>query len=75
MKYGNLLLFAAGAAAGAGAVWLVTSGKGKKAAVAIAGKGLELKERVAVMAERAKEAADDVLAEAKYINEQKAGTN
>ncbi|MDR1508055.1 MAG: DUF6110 family protein [Synergistaceae bacterium] len=75
MKYGNLLLFAAGAAVGAGAVWLVTSGKGRKSAVAIISKGLELKERVACMAERAKETADDVVAEAKYINEQKAEAN
>ncbi|MDR1137979.1 MAG: DUF6110 family protein [Synergistaceae bacterium] len=73
MKYGNLILFAAGAAVGAGAVWLVTSGNGKKSAVAIVSKGMELKERVAGMAERVKEAADDVVAEAKYINEQKAG--
>jgi hypothetical protein len=75
MKYGNLLLFAAGAAVGAGAVWLVTSGKGRQSAVAIVSKGLELKERVAGMAERAKETADDVLAEAKYINEQKTAAN
>lgn len=75
MKYGNLLLFAAGAAVGAGAVWLVTSGKGRRSAVAIISKGLELKERVAGMAERVKETADDVVAEAKYINEQKAEAN
>jgi hypothetical protein len=72
MKYGNLLLFAAGAVVGAGAAWLVTSGKGRKSAVAVISKGLELKERIASVAERAKETADDVIAEAKYINEQKA---
>jgi hypothetical protein len=75
MNYERVFYFAAGVAVGVGVVCFVRSKAGKKVAVAIASKGLELKNCVASMAERAKEAADDVIAEAKYVNEQKAKTN
>ena len=75
MKYERALLFAAGVVVGAGAVCFIRSGAGKKAAVAVVSKGLELKNCVAAMAERAKEAAEDVLAEAKYVSEQKTNVN
>ena len=65
-------IFAAGVALGIGATCFVTSGMGRKAAVAVAEKGLALKDRVAGAAERAKEAASDVMAEARYAREQKA---
>jgi hypothetical protein len=72
MKYEKALLFAAGAVFGIGTACFVKSRTGKKVAVAIAGKGLELKDCVAGMAERVKETVDDVMAEARCINEQKA---
>jgi hypothetical protein len=59
------LYFAAGIVVGAGAYALVQSGAAKKAAVAVVSKGLDLQEKVAAMAERAKESAQDVVAEAK----------
>ena len=65
-------LFAAGFIVGAGVVCFAKSEKGRNAAVAIASKGLELKERVSGLTERFKESVDDVMAEAKYVNEQKA---
>ncbi|MDR2523862.1 MAG: hypothetical protein LBC93_09215 [Synergistaceae bacterium] len=71
MNYEKAFFFTAGVIAGVGAACFVRSEKGRKTAVAIASKGLELKERVAGMAERLKETVDDVMAEAKYINEQK----
>ena len=72
MNYEKAFFFTAGLIAGVGAVCFVKSGKARKAAVAVASKGLELQERVAGMAERLKETVDDVMAEAKYVNEQKA---
>jgi hypothetical protein len=71
MNYEKAFFFTAGLIVGVGAACFVSSGKGRKAAVAIASKGLELKERAAGMAERFKETVDDVMAEAKYVNEQK----
>jgi hypothetical protein len=75
MKYEKALLFAAGVAVGVGAVCFVRSKAGKKAAVAIVSKGLELKDRVAAAAERVKETVGDVVAEAKYVNGQKTDVN
>jgi hypothetical protein len=72
MNYEKAFFFAVGVAVGAGAVCFVRSKAGKKVAVAIASKGLELKDCVTSMAERVKETVDDVMAEAKYVNEQKA---
>jgi hypothetical protein len=72
LNYEKALFFAAGIGVGIGVTCFVKSKAGKKTAVAIASKGLELKDRVVSMAERAKEAVDDVIAEAKYVNEQKA---
>ena len=71
MNYEKAFFFTAGVIAGVGAACFVRSEKGKKTAVAIASKGLELKERVAGMAERLKETVDDVMAEAKYITNRK----
>lgn len=64
-------IFAAGLALGIGATCFVKSGMGRKAAVAVAEKGLALKDRVATVAERAKETASDIMAEARYAREQK----
>jgi hypothetical protein len=75
MKYEKTLLFAAGFIAGAGLVCFAKSRAGKKIAVALVGKGMELRDCVASVTERAKETIDDVVAEAKYANEQKAKTN
>jgi hypothetical protein len=75
MNYGKAFFFAAGVVVGAGVVCFVKSKAGKKAAVAIASKGLELKDCVVSATERLKEAVDDVVAEAKYVNEQKAQAN
>ncbi|MDR1977569.1 MAG: DUF6110 family protein [Synergistaceae bacterium] len=75
LNYERALFFTAGVVVGVGVVCFVKSKAGKKVAVAIASKGLELKDRVVSMTERAKEAVDDVMAEAKYVNEQKAQAN
>ena len=69
MKFSHLLIFGAGVALGAGAVCAVQSKMGKKFAVAVVGKGLELKERLAYMADRMKESVEDIVAEARYVNE------
>ncbi|MDR3280007.1 MAG: DUF6110 family protein [Synergistaceae bacterium] len=65
------LFFLAGVAAGAGAVCFVKSAAGRKTAVAIAAKGLELKNCVAKAVERTKETASDIAAEAKHSLESK----
>ncbi|MDR1966897.1 MAG: hypothetical protein LBQ36_09315 [Synergistaceae bacterium] len=75
MRYERALLFLAGFAAGAGLVAFAGSPCGRKAAVAVASKGLELRDRAAALAERAKESLDDVVAEAKYVNEKKGGSD
>ncbi|MDR1875138.1 MAG: YtxH domain-containing protein [Synergistaceae bacterium] len=75
MKNEKVLLFAAGLAVGAGIACFTKSQAGKKLAVSVVGKGMELKDCVASMAERVKETVDDVVAEAKYANEQKVKTN
>lgn len=64
-------IFAAGVAVGVGAVCFVKSNAGRKVAVALACKGLELKECVAAASERAKETVDDVIAEARHVKEEK----
>ena len=75
MNYEKTLLFAAGFVVGVGAVCFVRSAAGKKTAVAIAAKGMKLKECGAGTAERVKESFEDIVAEAKYVNEQTAETN
>jgi hypothetical protein len=75
LNYERALFFAAGVVVGVGAVCFVKSKAGKKTAVAIASKGLELKDCVASMTERVKETVEDVMAEAKYANEQKVQAN
>ena len=69
MKFTRFLIFGAGMALGVGAVCAVKSRRGKKLAVALASKGLELKERLACMADRMKESVEDIVAEARYVNE------
>jgi len=61
----KLFLFAAGVVVGAGAYALIQNGTAKKAAVAVMSKGLDLQEKVAEMAARARENAEDIVAEAK----------
>ena len=70
MKYERAIFFGAGILAGMGAVCFAKSKLGRKAAVAVVSKGLQLKECVAELAERTKETVDDVIAEAKNVNEQ-----
>lgn len=71
MRYERAIIFAAGLVLGAGAYALIQSSTGRKAAVAVLSKGLELKEKVETMTERAKESLEDVVAEASFYNEQK----
>jgi|Go1ome_4_1110791.scaffolds.fasta_scaffold21671_2 hypothetical protein len=66
------LFFAAGVVVGAGAYALIQSGAAKKAAVTVVGKGMELQEKVAAMAERVHESAEDIVAEAKAAKATKA---
>jgi hypothetical protein len=70
MKYERAIFFGAGILVGAGAVCFARSKLGRKAAVAVMSKGLQLRESVAGFAERTKETFDDVIAEAKSVNEQ-----
>lgn len=57
--------FAAGVVVGAGAVCFIKSGLGHKAAVAVAERGMALKDCIAGAAERVKESAEDIAAEAR----------
>lgn len=63
------LIFGAGIALGVAAVCAVKSRTGKRMAVALTSKGLELKDRLACMADRMKESVEDIVAEARYANE------
>lgn len=67
MKEGceRCLFFAAGVLVGAWAFALVKNGAAKKAAVKALAKGMQLQEKVAASAEAAKEAASDMIAEAR----------
>ena len=69
MKFADVLLFGAGVALGVGATYAVKSWRGKKLAVALASKGLELKDRLACVADRMKESVEVFVAEARYANE------
>ncbi len=69
MKFTSFLIFGAGVALGVGATCAVKSRRGRKLAVALASKGLELKDRLACMADRMKESVEDIVAEARYVNE------
>ncbi|MDR0653563.1 MAG: DUF6110 family protein [Synergistaceae bacterium] len=71
MKYEKAILFGAGLLAGVGVACFAKSKLGRKAAVAVVSKGLQLKECVTDIAERTKETVDDVIAEAKNVNEQR----
>lgn len=66
----RVVWFSLGALAGAAALHLAQSGKAKKAAVALAAKGMELKDRISVALERGKESFEDTLAEARYMADQ-----
>ena len=68
----KMWMFIAGVAVGAGAVCFMKSEMGHKAAVAVAEKGMALRDRVLEATERAREAASDIVAEARYSMEQKA---
>lgn len=70
MRYTRLFIFGLGVAVGVGAVYAVKSKTSKKRAVALASKGLELKDRLACMADNVKESVEDIMAEARYVNEQ-----
>jgi hypothetical protein len=70
MKYERAILFGAGILAGMGVACFAKSKLGRKTAVAVANKGLQLRECVAGIVERTKETVDDVIAEAKNVNEQ-----
>jgi hypothetical protein len=70
MKYEKAIFFGVGILAGMGALCFAKSKLGRKAAVAVVSKGLQLRECAAEIAERAKETVDDVIAEAKNANEQ-----
>ena len=61
------LLIAGGVFLGVGAYALVKSGAAKKAAVKALAKGIELQEKAACAAEKAKEAVSDTIAEAKAV--------
>lgn len=63
------LIFGAGVALGVAATCAVKSRTGKKLAVALTSKGLELKDKLACMADRMKESVEDIVAEARYVNE------
>ncbi len=69
----NCLLVAAGVALGIGAYALVKSGSSRRAAVRALAKGIELQEKVAGAAERAKEAVSDTVAEAKAVADERKG--
>jgi hypothetical protein len=75
MNYEKAFYILVGVAVGAAGACFLKSGAGRKTAVALASKGLELKERVASAAERAKETASDIVAEARFANEKKAKEN
>ena len=69
MKFTSFLIFGVGVALGVGASCAVKSRKGRTLAIALASKGLELKDRLACMADRMKESVEDIVAEARYANE------
>jgi hypothetical protein len=69
MKYERAIFLGAGILVGMGAVCFAKSKLGRKAAVAVVSKGLQLRECVGGIAERTKETVDDVIAEAKNVNE------
>lgn len=71
MNYQKACYFLAGAIVGIGVATAVRSGAFKKACVGLVAKGMELKESAAVAMERAKEGVEDVVAEAKHLNERK----
>ncbi len=64
--------FGLGIVAGVAAVSLVKNPAFKKACASVVGKGLQLKDEAAAFAEAVKEDAQDIVAEAKYNNQQKA---
>ena len=63
------LIFGAGGALGVGATCAMKSRRGRNLAVALASKGLELKDRLTCMADRMKESVEDIVAEARYAHE------
>jgi hypothetical protein len=60
-------VFAAGALFGVGLAVAFKTGKAQKACVKVLAKGMELKECAAELIEEAKEAAEDIVAEAEQV--------
>ena len=71
MRCERACFFLAGAIVGIGVAAAVQKGLFRKACVGLVAKGMELKDSAAVAMERAKEGVEDVVAEAKYVNQQK----
>ena len=71
MKYEKACFFLAGAVVGIGVAAAVQKGLFRKACVGLVAKGMELKDSASVAMERAKENVEDVVAEAKHLNQQK----
>ena len=72
MAFNNkCVAFSVGVVAGAAIVSIVKTPAFKKACAAVVGKGLQLKDDAAAFAESIKEDAQDIIAEAKYNNEEK----
>lgn len=63
--------FGIGVVAGIAVVKIIKAPAFKKACAAVVGKGLQLKDDAAAFAESVKEDAQDIVAEAKYNNEEK----
>lgn len=59
------LLVAAGVALGIGAYLMLKNGSAKRAAVKVLARGIELQDKAAELAEKAKESVSDAVAEAK----------
>jgi hypothetical protein len=70
MKYEKAIFLGAGVLFGVSAACFAKSKLGRKAAVAVVSKGLQLRECVAGLACRTTETVCDVIAEAKNVNEQ-----
>jgi hypothetical protein len=68
MNWRNIGLFAVTFALGGAAYAAVTSGSGRRSAVALVSKGIKLKDCVASSLESAKESLEDIVAEAREQN-------
>ena len=71
MKNERAIIFSAGILLGIGTVSFAKSKLGRKAAVAVVGKGLRLRECVAGIAAGTRETVCDIIAEAKSVADEK----